>query len=232
MARVLVTRPPFDAARTAAKLTARGHEVLLDPVIEIEPLAFDASSDGISAITFTSANAVRVAFACEHLKRIPVFAVGGRTAEAARECGFTEVRAAGGDVVALGDLIAAGLPSGATVLHLAGEDRAGDLPGRLAQDGITTQTRVVYRARMVDRLKPETARALGESGVDAVLHYSERSAAAFVWLARATGVFDAIGKMRHLCLSSAVAGPLKSTGAKTEVAIAPDEDALFKLLGP
>lgn len=232
MARVLVTRPPFDAARTAAKLATLGHDVLTDPVIEIEPLAFDPSGDGVAAIAFTSANAVRCAFAHKPLKRIPVFAVGGRTAEVARESGFEDVRAAAGDVISLGELIAALLPSGATILHLAGEDRAGDLPGRLAQDGIATRTRVVYRARMAERLQPETVAALARGNVDMVLHYSERSAASFLRLARNGDIFDAIGKIRHLCLSSAVAGPLQSAGVKTEIATAPDEDALFKLLAP
>jgi uroporphyrinogen-III synthase len=228
--RVLVTRPRFDAARTAEKLSVLGHEAVIDSVIEIEALPFDPPSDGFSAIIFTSANAARIAASHESLKRLPVFAVGERTGEAARELGFQRVRVAGGDVIALGGLIASDLPGGAKILHLAGEDRAGDLPGRLAQSGITVETRINYRARASAALRPETASALRESAIDAVLHYSERSAAVFVRLAETAGISGDIRKTRHLCLSSAVAAPLKSFGARTEIAAAPDEEALLALL--
>jgi uroporphyrinogen-III synthase len=230
--RALVTRPKFDAARTASKLAALGHKVMCDPVIEIEALPFEAAPDNFSAIAFTSGNAVRIASSSESVRNLPVFAVGTRTAEIARECGFSNVGVAAGDVNALGEMLAAELPSGARVLHLAGEDRAGDLPAALARSGIKVETRVIYRAKVTERLQLETAQAFRDGHIDAVLHYSERSAAAFVRLAEAAGISDDIRKTRHLCLSSAVAGPLKIIGANTEVAVAPEEAALFDLIGP
>jgi uroporphyrinogen-III synthase len=230
--RVLVTRPSRDAARSAEKLVALGHRVLTDPVIEIEPLALDVSGGDYAAIVFTSGNAARIAAGIETLKTIPVFAVGTRTAEVAREAGFLNVGVGAGDVNALGELMAAELPSDTRVLHLAGEDLAGDLPGRLGQSGIAVETKTIYRARVSVRLQPETASAFREARIDAVLHYSERSAAAFVRLADAAGIGDDIRKTRHLCLSSAVAAPLKLFGVHPEIADAPEEAALFELLGP
>jgi uroporphyrinogen-III synthase len=229
--RVLLTRPSRDAARSAEKLSALGHRALIDPVIEIEPLPFDATGD-FAAIAFTSGNAIRIAAVVEALKNIPVFAVGTRTAEVARETGFKNVGVGAGDVNALGSLMAAELPQGARVLHLAGEDLAGDLAGRLARSGLKAETRIIYRARVAARLKPETAVAFREARIDAVLHYSERSAAAFVRLADAAGIGDDIRKTRHLCLSSAVASPLKLFGVHAEIAPVPEEAALFELLGP
>lgn len=231
MARVLVTRPASDAARTAESLSALGHETLIDPVIEIEPFAFDTSARGFDALAFTSANAVRIASACENLKSVPVFAVGARSAETARAGGFRNVHAAGGDVVALGELIAAALPSGARVLHLAGEDRAGDLQGLLAGSGISVETRIAYRARPSERLTAETVLAFRQGDIAAVLHYSERSASVFTRLAEAAGLLSDITKTRHLCLSSAVGRPLKSAGLRVEIAASPCEEALLKLLG-
>jgi uroporphyrinogen-III synthase len=230
--RVLVTRPRLDAARTASRLAALGHRTIIDPVIEIEALPFEVDAAGISAIAFTSSNAVRIAAALDHLKNIPVFAVGTRTAEVAIEAGFRNVGAGAGEVNALGELMAAELPKGARVLHLAGENLAGDLAGRLARSGIKVETRVVYRARMATRLKPETVSAFREGRIDVVLHYSERSAAAFVRLADSAGVGGDIGKTRHLCFSSAVAIPLKLFGVHPEIASAPEETALLELLGP
>jgi uroporphyrinogen-III synthase len=200
-------------------------------VIEIEALPFKLPERDFAAIVFTSANGVRVAAAHEPLKASPVFAVGTRTAEVARECGFRNVGTAAGDVNALADLLLAELAEGAHVLHLAGEDRAGDLPGRLASRGITVETKAIYRARVSAKLKPETVSAFRVGRIGAVLHYSERSAAAFVRLADAAAVGDDIRKTRHLCLSPQVAAPLKLFGATVAVAEAPEEDALFALLG-
>ena len=228
--RVLVTRPSLDAARTASRLAALGHRTILDPVIEIEAQPFQIPEDGFTAIAFTSANAVRVAAAVGAIKKIPVFAVGSRTAEVAREMGFQNVGAAAGDVNALAETIAAELPDGARLLHLAGEDRAGDLPLSLSRSGISVETRIIYRAKVSAGLKAETIAAFGDSKIDAVLHYSERSAAAFVRLADAGGIIADIGRARHLCLSSAVAAPLKLVGVQPEIASAPEEAALFEVL--
>ncbi len=228
--RVLVTRPRFDAARTAEKLAARGHEALIDPVIEIEPLPFDAAASGISALVFTSANAVRVAAAQAMLKQVPVIAVGERTAEAAGESGFAIAGVAAGDVKTLGELIAAKLSAGQKVLHLAGEDRAGDLPGFLSRNGITVETRIVYRAGASENLKPETVRALKEGRIGAVLHYSERSAANFVRLVEKAGLSEFARKARHYCISPAAASPLASLGAQATAASTPSEAALLDLI--
>lgn len=229
--RVLVTRPTFDAERTAETLRRLGCPTMTNPVIEIEAVAASLPDQRYDAIVFTSANGVRAAKHFEHFKELPVFAVGTRTAEVARECGFENVGIAAGEVNALGELIVAELPAGARVLHLAGEDRAGDLPGRLSRAGIRTETAVIYRAKPAAALKPETIEAFRTGRIDAVLHYSERSAAAFVRLAYAAGIDEDIRKTRHICLSAAVAAPLRLIGLRAEIAAAPEEQALFSVLG-
>lgn len=229
--RVLVTRPRFDAARTAEALGRLGCRTLIDSVIEIEPVAAAIAPARYDAIVFTSANGVRASQQLADFKQLPVFAVGTRTAEVARECGFENVGVAAGEVNALGELIVSELPAGARVLHLAGEDRAGDLPGRLLRAGIRTETAVIYRASPVRALQPETIAAFRAGQIDAVLHYSERSAAAFVRLAHAAGLDEDIRKTRHICLSAAVAAPLQLIGLRVDVAAAPDEPALFAALG-
>ena len=53
--RLLVTRPEPDAARTAALLRARGHEVVLAPLLRIELLDFELPDEPWSAVVMTSA---------------------------------------------------------------------------------------------------------------------------------------------------------------------------------
>ena len=77
----------------------------------------------------------------------------------------------------------------------------------------------------------DAARAFRAGEISGVLHYSRRSAAAFIAAAKASGVFEAVTESLHYCLSRPVAEPLMDAGA-TRVAIAtrPEEEALFELI--
>ena len=93
--RLLVTRPERDAQRTAAALSARGHQVRIAPLLRIEAIpGADIGSAPWQAVLMTSANAAR-AIALHpklgELRALPVLAVGRRTAEAARAAGFADV---------------------------------------------------------------------------------------------------------------------------------------------
>jgi len=115
---------------------------------------------------------------------LPVCAVGDHSAEVARAAGFAEVVSAQGAFDDLVRLVAARFAN-ARLLYLAGEDRAGDLAAELATHGVTVETAVIYRAVAATALPPEAAQALGADQLDAVLHYSRRSAATLLQLATA-----------------------------------------------
>jgi uroporphyrinogen-III synthase len=225
--RIVVTRPQADGERTAAALEALGHEVLIAPLMRIEPIAADLAGTW-SAIVITSTNALQAA-AAPRFKRLPVFAVGGRTAEAARQAGFATVSAANGDTKDLVRLIGArSAGAKAPLLYLAGEDRAGDLVAELAARGIGAELRVVYRA-VAEPFPPVLAAALEAGDVDAVLHFSRRSAELFIEGARASGVAGPAEDVRHLCLSAQVAEPLAGA-SRIAIAARPEEAALTALL--
>ena len=147
--RVALTRPQADSERTAATLCARGHRVLIAPLMRVEPEAADCSG-GWGAVVITSANApaaIADTPAREALLKLPLFAVGRRSADAARHAGFSNVTSAGGDVRDLVRLIVARrADASAPLLYLAGEDRASDLIGELSARGIAVEMRIVYRA--------------------------------------------------------------------------------------
>jgi uroporphyrinogen-III synthase len=68
--------------------------------------------------------------------------------------------------------------------------------------------------------------------LEAVLHYSRRSAQAFVEAARAGGVEISALALPQCCLSAAVAEIVRDAGAtRVTVAARPDENALFEALG-
>ena len=234
--RLLVTRSEADAERTAAALRARGHDVTIAPLLRIESLPnTDIGSGPWAAIMVTSANA---AFAiAKHprggeLKNLPVLAVGERSAEAMRAAGFAEVISAGGDGSDLARLVAERIEQGVPLLYLAGADRSGDIAGDLAAQNFAVRVAVIYRAVAASALPRAAADALAR-GIDGVLHFSRRSAEAYVNTAREAGLFQpALTKPRHFCLSAQVAEPLAQAGAADiRVAAAPAEAALLEIIG-
>jgi uroporphyrinogen-III synthase len=233
--RLLVTRPQPDAERSAAALRARGHAAVVAPLLRIEPMAdVEIGSGPWAAILVTSANAA--AAVARHrrfteLKDLPVLAVGERSAQAMRDVGFADVVSAGGGVGELTRLAAGRLTQGARLLYLAGAERSGDLSGDLAAQNFAVQTAVVYRALAADVFPPAAAEALA-AGTDGVLHFSKRSAEAYVKAAQTGGFTDSgINNPVHFCLSAQVAGPLTQAGAaKIRIATSPDEAALLALI--
>lgn len=234
---LLVTRAEAEGARTAARLRERGHEVLEQALLRIEPLTDTDLPEGPwTAVLFTSANAVRAV--ARHprfgeLAGLPAFTVGRRTQVAAAAAGFDPVASADGDVTRLAGLVAGSAGPGEALLYCVGEDRSGDLAATLAARGLAVETACVYRAAMVSDLAPAVRAALAAGAVEAVLHYSARTAAAFVTAVTAAGVRDLSMAARHLCLSAQVAAPLARAGATAiEVAAEPSERALFALIVP
>ena len=233
--RIVVTRPQADGERTAAALAARGYDVLLAPLMRVEPIEADLTG-GWGAVAITSANApVSIAGnpARAALAKLPLFAVGQRSAAAAMAAGFSDVTAAGGDLRDLVRLIAERhADAKAPLLYLAGEDRAADLIGELAVHGVAAEMCVVYRA-VTAPLPEELVAALQAGEVQGVLHFSARSAENYVSGARAAGVADRALAVAHYCLSAQVAEPLRAAGAP-DIAVAhvPQEAALLELLPP
>ena len=229
--RLLVTRPEEDAARTAQALRARGHAVLVAPLLRIEAIDADLSGSW-TAVLMTSANAARVVATHRQaaaLLHLPAFTVGDRSAEAARAAGFREVISADGALPDLVRLVAGRLAGDkARLLYLAGEDRAGDAMTELAAFAVDLRTIVVYRAAVAAALSGDLSEALQAGRLDGVLHYSRRSAMALLRLADEAGLLNAVLSLAHYCLSDDVAAPLRQRGAaRIHVAASPREAALI-----
>ena len=233
--RLLLTRPEPDVQRTAAALRARGHSVIVASLLRVEAIADAALGPGPwAAILITSANAARAIVGHRRLAELtglPVLAVGERSAQAMRSAGFAEVTSADGDVDDLVAAVAAHLKPPAQLLYLAGQDRAGDLAAVLREKNFAVDTVVVYRAVVAETLPAEAAAALAGK-LDGVLHFSRRSAEAFLAAASNSGVRNAaLTDPVHFCLSPQVAEPLVRAGAHhIRIAPQPHEAALVGLV--
>ena len=235
---VLVTRPHPDNEDTARALRERGFKVVLAPMLRLEalPLADDLDAD-FAAVIVTSANALRAAEAqLGPLLKLPLFAVGEHTASEARRLGFDQVVSAEGDAGKLRDLLRKNLKNlkakkAKRLLYLAGNDLSRDLAGELSGDGFEVVTQTTYRMAALSSLSRATRDAFAANEVEAVLHYSQRSARAFLEAARAEGVEISALAVPQFCISANVAAILREAGALRVLAAAsPDENALFGAL--
>ena len=226
--RILLTRPADQGARFADDLRNRfGNwiDIAESPLIAPRFVTVALPDGPYAAVIFTSETAV---LAAQDLPGLPrkAFAVGDRTATAARAAGF-HTSSANGDAAALIQLLTDANPG--RVLHLHGQDTRGDVVGHLRLAGMQAEGAVVY----VQDAQPLTARAQawlddGDWPVIAPL-FSPRTATLFsaarilapLWLANLSPAVDAAATL---------------TAARRVTAAQPDAqamlDAVASLLGP
>lgn len=232
--RVLVTRPSEDARQTELLLRARGHDVLVAPLMSVHfrdgP---KLQLTGIQAILATSANGVRALARRSECRELPLFAVGPQTAEAARIAGFVSVMNAGGDAAALAKAVPAWASAvKGPLLHASGADGDGRLVDALRALGFAVLTEHLYEVESVAEMPAFVREALADGRVDAVLLYSPRSARTFVDCVHRAGLVAPASRLIGVCISEATAAALAPL-ALHEVRIAdqPNQAALLECLG-
>lgn len=229
--RVLLTRPAPEGVRTKARLEALGHHVWVSPVTRIVACEADWPEDTIDVVAATSAHAFVSAgpFLPPEARRLmPLLLVGERTREVARNSGWTGPAIVASTAV---DLVAemAQTRRNHRIVYLAGRDRKPTLEDGLRDQGHSLTTIETYAALAAEELEPSCAKALRAGALDAVLHFSRRSAAIFLDLAEAAQA--TVAPVRHICLSPDVATPLRDADCNNVViAASPDEASLIACL--
>jgi uroporphyrinogen-III synthase len=205
--KLLIVRPRPGADETAARARDLGLEPIVAPLFETRALDWAPPDPRrFDAILLTSANAARLGGeGLRPLRALPCYAVGERTAHAARAAGFNDVRTGPSDSAALAAMAeAAGARS---LLHLGARDH---IP-------VESATHIAVYAS-------EPAGALpAELGAAVVLLHSPRAASRFAELAtdRAKIVIAAI--------SAQVAEAAGPGWKDVAVAAAPRDEALLEL---
>lgn len=207
---MFVLRPEPGASATVERARERGLRAISVPLFEIERVPWEApEAGGFDGLLLTSAKAVRCAGEkLNDYRALKAFAVGGATADAARQAGFDIAMTGEGGVEQLLDSIAAEL----CLLHLCGEDRI-DL-GRKRQSIIQ---RVVYRAREID------APDLGGIAGSVALVHSPRAALRLAELVRDRG------SISIAAISIAAASAAGPGWECVKAAPQPSDDALLAL---
>jgi uroporphyrinogen-III synthase len=231
--RILITRPAEDARELSLKLEAMGHQIVTAPLLKI--LYADGpeiSLDGVQAILATSANGVRAVAKRTARRDVPVFAVGPQTEAEARADGFTHIRSADGDGMALARATTTwAKPESGVLLHAAGAEAPKLLANELSKSGFTVRREVLYEARAAASLPDSAADALKSDALDAVMHFSPRAAATFSDCVRAGHLGGHCKRLICLCISEATAKALSPLHFREmRIAKRPNQQALLELL--
>ncbi|MDB5508464.1 MAG: hypothetical protein JWL93_933 [Hyphomicrobiales bacterium] len=229
--RLLLTRPLRDSQRSAARLRALGHEVLVAPVLNIVPTRETCPEQPADAVLATSSHAFddadRLPFA---LHDLPLHIVGERTGYAAVTAGFRTPETVAPDAEALVRALSATIPSGTRYLYLAGRDRSPRLETALIASGNAVVPWVIYEAAPVETLDAAALDALAALRIDAVLHFSPRSAALFVDLATKAGRLPQAMAALQVAISPRAAEPLLAHASRVRIAATPDLDGMIATL--
>ncbi|MCT2398135.1 uroporphyrinogen-III synthase [Novosphingobium mangrovi (ex Huang et al. 2023)] len=177
---VLVLRPEPGASATVRAARAMGLDAHACPLFAVRPLPWEpVPREQVDALLLGSANALRHAGAALSLYReMPAYAVGAKTAEAARAAGLEVVETGSGG---LQQILRALRPEHRTLLRLAGRERVAlDVP-----EGIAVTTRQVYASEPLP-LPPDLATYLAEPAL--VLLHSGEAATRFAGLCDNAGI--------------------------------------------
>lgn len=224
--RVLVTRPERQAEATAQRLAGLGHRAYVAPVLEIGATGAPLPSGPFDLLLATSARAFVQAPLRAKILQLPLACVGRKTEDAARELGFSifcvapDSDALAKQLVSLGEAKAA--------LYLAGRERKHDLEVLLREKGWRVAVCETYEARKVSAWPDEIRGALARREIEAVLHYSPRSAAIALELIGR----EAAKSLIYCCLAPDVASVCRNWAPSGQILAAshPDENSLMTLL--
>lgn len=211
-------RPEPSLAGTVAAGAALGLEIIGEPLFAVEPLTWEPPNPReVDALLVGSANAFRYGGeALAALSDKPVYAVGNRTAEAARAAGFRVALVGGGGLQQLLDTLHRPL----RLLRSAGEARLDLAP----PEGISIIERTVYRSAALPLPKPFAVR-LRKGG--AVLLHSAEAGRHFAAECDRLGVPRA--KLGLIAIGPRVLGTVGAGWAWTAAAPEPSEAALLAL---
>lgn len=246
---LLITRPETDAADTGRQLEQRGHQVVLSPLLTIEPISVPASTietwsgEPPGGAIFTSRNALAALEGQPWAKQMtawPCHFVGAKTAQLGRRMGLSGPGFVASTAMDLGQALIDANARGEAVrergrplVHFSGAQVARDLAGELSAHGIPTFRLPVYRAVAAEAFNEAALQALEAGTLDAVLFYSPRTAQIFVDLAGKSQIGGQIAALTAVCLSPAVASaldPISTPWQRVAVAEKPKGKEMLALI--
>jgi uroporphyrinogen-III synthase len=225
----LITRTQPGAQVSVNALQNLGFDAIAIPAATTTPTDAALTVNGVQALLMTSAAAARSTITTPQVRALPVYAVGDATADAANQAGFETVISAGGDGATLAVLAADRMkPGDGALLHLRGQEVAGDVTGMLNACGFETRLLEVYQTHDHPDFRGTIRESL-ESNSGGIVFHSPAGARRF--LQAIEGANLKLDGWTAFGLSLACLLPIESSGFRAIFAAErPDEDALIELI--
>lgn len=241
--RVLVIRSEPAASETANKLRALNHEAIVFPMSRyVCDVDFDIEqTQNASGLIFTSANAIRCLIKCntltQSIKQLPIFCVGARTAELAKEMGFSRIHSGEGGGRALAPIIKNHQfddhlkPSQQTPLvYLTLKNRTVDFERALENTDIFIKPVIIYDV-IADFSDHALKMRLENDHIEVILFYAKSAVRRFFASVEQTDA-NLFTNLRFGCLSKEIAGAIPQKYAdQIDIASKPNEIHLLACIG-
>jgi uroporphyrinogen-III synthase len=220
--RVVVTRPEHSGQKTAARLTALGHQAVVFPLSkptyhpEAISAAFAAKTPASLAITSAEAiTALRLADINPSVSALPLLVVGEASAKAAKDFGFQNLMIANGYATGMIDLLSA-LPDKeraalSPMLYLAGTPRGATFEDGLRNLRIEHEAVDAYQMEKLSYHNTQIEELIRLGSPDAVMFFS--SEAVRDYFSQVSGHVPEryFNGTKFLCISEKVASELPNS---------------------
>ena len=179
---ILLTRPLEDCSEMISKFQSLGHQVSHLPLLSVEKVVHDEINfTDYDGIIFTSANAIKFLELKKINKTIKCFCVGEATEKKARNLGFQNTFAAGGNVSNLKELIIQNYNSSTgKLLYVSGEKISVNLDQQLLDEGYKIKRIINYKVNQNKNFSEHFVKELKKNMPNMVYIYSQNSAHSFL----------------------------------------------------
>lgn len=220
---ILITRPLEQGRKTKYLLKVKGFEAICCPMFKVVE-EFASTIESSKAVIITSQNAVP--FLVRYInKNTKIFAVGYKTRNIIRSCGFKNVSSFAINAVDLLEEIK--MSTERRFLYLRGNKVAHDLKTILKTFDIEVIEHIAYNVTPILKLNKRLLSCLEEGIIDRVLFYSANTANIFAERTKSLN----LSKTDAICISNKTASPIKHISWKNIIiAKMPDEKSLIDKL--
>jgi uroporphyrinogen-III synthase len=231
---VLLTRPLSLIEETESKLRSLGYDVLCEPLLDLLPLAESCPSVAASSVVITS----QASFPFLQSRKTEIspffsttcYCVGKRTAQAARDFGFTSVTEGQGGALELINIIME-QEKPAPLLCPGAKNRDGGAFAELEKKGFSPIFWSLYEAKPRKAFSSNLLKALKKGALTQALFFSPRTGQTFTSLLQEEGLSGVCGGVCAVVISKATAREIEDLPWKRlDIADRPDMESMLECL--
>lgn len=179
----LLTRPYNDNLELEAELKAQGHNVIIEPLFQVEYKQV-MTVPACTVVIFTSKNALTsVQNIANKLTHCDCYVVGNACAELAKSMGFKYIYIADNSAYSLLDLLIDNIDKRFDrMVYFCGEITSLDITSILHSKGYEIEEEIVYKTIATNDFSLELKQKIVANAIDVVLLYSYHTAEIFLEL--------------------------------------------------